>query len=39
MPEFQPFLMERMMSKYEQVVEYNLTESGVYPIVLKELLD
>lgn len=39
MPEFQPFMMERMMSKYEQMVEYNLTESGVYPLFLKELLD
>jgi aspartate/methionine/tyrosine aminotransferase len=39
MREFQPFLMERMMSKYEQVVDYNLTESGVYPVFLKELLD
>ena len=29
MTEFQPFEMERMMSKYEQAVEYNLSESGV----------
>ncbi|MFC1583076.1 aminotransferase class I/II-fold pyridoxal phosphate-dependent enzyme, partial [Candidatus Neomarinimicrobiota bacterium] len=39
MTEFQPFLMERMMSKYEQLVEYNLTESGVYPVLLDDLLD
>ena len=38
MYEFQPFLMERMMSKFEQDVEYNLTESGVYPLLLRELL-
>lgn len=38
MPEFQPFLMERMMSKFEQEVEYNLSESGVHPVLLSELL-
>ncbi|MHA2038026.1 MAG: aminotransferase class I/II-fold pyridoxal phosphate-dependent enzyme [Promethearchaeota archaeon] len=38
MPKFQPFLMERWMSKFEQDVEFNLSESGVYPILLKELL-
>jgi aspartate/methionine/tyrosine aminotransferase len=38
MPKFQPFLMERWMSKYEQDVEFNLSESGVNPILLKELL-
>jgi hypothetical protein len=38
MKAFQPFTMERMMSRYEQTVEYNLTESGVYPIPLRELL-
>ncbi|HIC89910.1 MAG TPA: aminotransferase class I/II-fold pyridoxal phosphate-dependent enzyme, partial [Anaerolineae bacterium] len=36
---FQPFLMERMMSKFEQEVEYNLSESGVHPVSLGELLD
>ncbi|HCB48418.1 MAG TPA: aminotransferase, partial [Chloroflexi bacterium] len=36
--EFQPFLMERWMSKFEQNVEYNLSESGVHPIRLDELL-
>ena len=39
MSEFQPFVMERMMSKFEQDVEYNLSESGVQPILLSELLD
>ncbi|MHA1986950.1 MAG: aminotransferase class I/II-fold pyridoxal phosphate-dependent enzyme [Promethearchaeota archaeon] len=38
MPEFQPFLMERWMSKHEQDVEFNLSESGVHPILLEELL-
>ena len=38
MSEFQPFVMERMMSKFEQDVEYNLSESGVQPILLGELL-
>ena len=38
MPEFQPFMMERWMSKYEQDVEYNLSESGAHPISLGELL-
>ena len=35
---FQPFLMERMMSAHEQEVEYNLSESGVHPATLRELL-
>ena len=39
MTTFQPFEMERMMSKYEQTVEYNLSESGVHPILLRELLN
>lgn len=34
---FQPFEMERMMSKWENVVEYNLSESGVHPVTLREL--
>jgi aspartate/methionine/tyrosine aminotransferase len=38
MAQFQPFLMERMMSKFEQDVEYNLSESGVHPLLLSELL-
>lgn len=36
---FQPFVMERVMSQFEQDVEYNLSESGVHPIRLGELLD
>ena len=38
MTEFQPFVMERMMSKWENVVDYNLSESGVHPMTLRELL-
>lgn len=38
MTEFQPFEMERFMSKFEQEVDYNLSESGVHPMLLKELL-
>jgi aspartate/methionine/tyrosine aminotransferase len=35
---FQPFVMERMMSKFEQNVDFNLSESGVHPMLLSELL-
>jgi hypothetical protein len=28
MSHFQPFVMERMMSKFEQEVDFNLSESG-----------
>ena len=38
MSKFQPFVMERMMSRYEQSVDYNLSESGVHPLLLRELL-
>jgi aspartate/methionine/tyrosine aminotransferase len=38
MSEFQPFEMERWMSLYEQDVQYNLSESGVHPLPLRELL-
>jgi aspartate/methionine/tyrosine aminotransferase len=34
---FQPFLLERLMSAYEQDVEINLSESGVHPMTLAEL--
>ncbi|MCG6928699.1 MAG: aminotransferase class I/II-fold pyridoxal phosphate-dependent enzyme [Acidobacteria bacterium] len=39
MSEFQPFVMERMMSKFENVVDVNLSESGVHPMTLGELLE
>lgn len=38
MSAFQPFEMERMMSRLEQTVDYNLSESGVHPMQLKALL-
>lgn len=38
MTTFQPFLMERMMSEFEQDVDYNLSESGVHPVKFGELL-
>ena len=38
MSQFQPFVMERMMSKFEQEVDFNLSESGVHPILLRDLL-
>jgi aspartate/methionine/tyrosine aminotransferase len=31
--------MERMMSKWENVVEYNLSESGVHPLAIRELVN
>jgi aspartate/methionine/tyrosine aminotransferase len=36
--QFQRFELERIMSEWEQVVEYNLSESGAHPLQLKELL-
>ena len=36
---FQPFQMERMMSRLEKEVEYNLSESGAHPVLLRELVD
>ena len=36
---FQPFVMERVLSKHEKEVEYNLSESGVHPLTLSGLLD
>ncbi len=35
----EPFLMERMQSTWENVVRYNLSESGVHPIPLGELVN
>ena len=39
MSSVQPFVMERMMSKFENVVDVNLSESGVHPMTLGELLE
>lgn len=38
MPDFQPFEQERVMSKHEFAVDYNLSESGAHPISLRELI-
>jgi aspartate/methionine/tyrosine aminotransferase len=38
MNEFQPFEQEVMASQNEKEVDYNLSESGVHPLQLKELL-
>ena len=38
MSKFQPFIMERMMSKWENQVDYNLSESGVHPATVRELI-
>ncbi len=35
---FIPFDLEYVQSKWEQIVDFNLTESGVHPISLKDLL-
>ncbi len=35
---FRPFVMEQMMSEWENVVDINLSESGVHPMTLGELL-
>ena len=37
--EFIPFKLERMMSVWEKVVEYNLAASGVKPLTIEELVD
>jgi len=36
---FQRFEMERMMSELEHIVDYNLSESGVYPVAIREMVD
>jgi aspartate/methionine/tyrosine aminotransferase len=38
-PKFVPFELERMMSLWENRVEYNLSESGVHPMSIEELVD
>jgi aspartate/methionine/tyrosine aminotransferase len=38
MSDFQAFEMERYMSVYEMAVKYNMSESGVHPMLLRELL-
>ncbi len=34
----EPFVMERWQSVWENIVDYNLSESGVYPLSLQELV-
>lgn len=36
---YAPFRMERWQSTYEHRVRYNLSESGVHPLTVRELLD
>ena len=36
--QFIPFALEREMSRWEKIVSYNISESGVWPITLKELI-
>ena len=36
---FQPFSMERWQSLYENQVQFNLSESGVHPLSVREFLD
>ncbi len=38
MSQFEPFAIERMMGKWENTVDINLSESGVHPMTLAELL-
>ena len=38
MADFRTFELERTMSEWEQVVEYNLSESGAHPAALHQLL-
>jgi aspartate/methionine/tyrosine aminotransferase len=35
---FQPFLLEEWQSRYEQTVRFNLADSGVQPVTIRELL-
>jgi hypothetical protein len=34
----EPFAMERLQSTYEHQVDFNLSESGVHPLTLAELI-
>ena len=36
---FKPFELERLLSDWEQTVEFNFAESGVHPVMLKEVLN
>ena len=36
---FKPFELERLLSDWEQTVEFNFAESGVHPVRLRELIE
>jgi len=36
---FKPFELERLLSDWEQTVEFNFAESGVHPVKLSELIE
>ena len=36
---FVRFELERLLSTWENQIEYNLSESGVHPMTMRELLD
>jgi len=38
-PGFVPFELERLLAVWENRIEYNLSESGVHPMTVRELLD
>ncbi len=38
MKEFYPFAIERLLSRWENLVDYDLSESGVLPMTFRELL-
>jgi aspartate/methionine/tyrosine aminotransferase len=37
--DFVPFELERLLSTWENQIEYNLSESGVHPLTMRQLLD
>lgn len=37
--DFVPFELERLLSTWENQIEYNLSESGVHPMTMRQLLD
>lgn len=39
MSEFYPFAIERLLARFENVVDFDLSESGVLPVTLRELLE
>ncbi len=39
MPNFQRFELERLLCRWENLVEYDLSESGVLPVTFRELMD